>query len=126
MSAGRGLREASFRRRAERRGRLAESLAAWLLRLKGFAILARRWSSPVGEIDIVARRGDLLVFVEVKRRSELASALEALRAPQGRRIAAAAAVFLAARPDLARLACRFDVVAVGGPWPVHLPDAWRP
>jgi putative endonuclease len=57
------------RRRAWRRGRLAESMAAFLLRLKGFRILARGYKVPVGEIDIIARRGRLIAFVEVKARA---------------------------------------------------------
>ena len=59
----------------ERAGRFAETLAAWLLRLRGYRILARRYATPVGEIDLVARRGELLVFVEVKRRAGRGDAL---------------------------------------------------
>lgn len=64
--------------RSDRRGRAAERLAAWLLRLKGYRILERRLSTACGEIDLVARRGGVLVFVEVKRRGEPAAALGAL------------------------------------------------
>lgn len=111
---------------AERDGRRGERLAAWLLRLKGFAILERRFATPFGEIDIVARRGDLLVFVEVKRRPDRAAALAALGERQRARIARAAAAYLQARPRLAGLACRFDLIAVGrAGWPVHLTDGWR-
>ena len=114
-------------RSAERRGRAAERLAAALLRLKGFSVLDRRFATPWGEIDIVARRGDLLVFVEVKRRPDRAAALEALSERQRARIARAAELFLRRRPALAHLRCRFDVVAVGGwGWPVHVTNAWRP
>jgi putative endonuclease len=111
---------------ADRHGRSGERLATWLLRLKGFAILERRFATPHGEIDIVARRGDLLVFVEVKRRPDTAAALGALGGRQRARIARAAAAYLQARPRLAGLACRFDLIAVGRVgWPVHLADAWR-
>ena len=117
------------RRRRERElvGRRAETAAALLLRLKGFAILARRFSSPLGEIDLVVRRGQLLVFVEVKRWASAGDALGAVGFRQRERIARAAALFLQRRPQLAGLARRFDVVAVT-PWrlPLHLPDAWRP
>lgn len=108
------------------KGRWAEAGAVWLLRLKGFEILQRRFKSTVGEIDIVARRGDLLVFVEVKLRPASARALEAVGARQRLRIGRAAEHYLKRRPDLAALACRFDVVACV-PWrvPLHLPDAWR-
>ncbi len=112
---------------ADRRGRKAERLAAWLLMLKGYRILARRFASPVGEIDLIARRGDLLLFVEVKRRDSLETAAAALRPAQQRRIGRAAEAFLRDRPELAALRLRFDLVLVTpGRLPRHLPDAWRP
>ncbi|MCX8099964.1 MAG: YraN family protein [Geminicoccaceae bacterium] len=111
---------------AAREGRRGERRAAWLLRLKGFRILARRHLTAAGEIDLVARRGDLLVFVEVKTRASRAEALASLGPVQRARIARAAAAFLQSRPALAGLACRFDLVAVGARgWPVHIADAWR-
>lgn len=114
------------RQRRERQGRLAERLAELLLRLKGYRVQARRYSSPVGEIDLVARRGDLLIFVEVKRRPAVAMALEAVRPRQQARIARAARHFLQQRPGLAGCLCRFDVVAVvPWRWPVHREDVWR-
>lgn len=110
---------------AAARGRRAESLAAWMLRLKGFSILARRLRLPAGEIDIVARRGRLLIFVEVKARADVAAAAESLRRRQRARIARAARAFMAARPAFADHAARFDAVLVGGLLPRHVPDAWR-
>lgn len=114
------------RRGHERAGRLAEAVAAWSLRLRGYRILARRYATPVGEIDLIARRGDLLVFVEVKHRAGPGTALEALRPRQQRRIARAAAFFLRDRPQLAGCALRFDLLATA-PWrlPRHVPDVWR-
>lgn len=110
----------------DRTGRTAESAAAWLLRLKGFRILERRFATPVGEIDLVACRGDLLLFVEVKRRGELAAASEAILPRQRQRIARAAEIFLQRRPAARTMRCRFDVVAVAPwRWPVHIADAWR-
>lgn len=119
-------RDAAVRRRRERAGRLAESVCAWHLRLRGYAVLARRFRVPTGEIDIVARRGGAVVFVEVKLRRTRADALESLGPRQRRRIAAAAEVFLASRPRLSGLDARFDVMLVV-PWrlPVHVADAWR-
>lgn len=115
------------RRRRLRRGRTGELLAAWWLRLHGYRILARRMSTPVGEIDILARRGRALAVVEVKRRAEAEGALAALGPAQRRRIERAAAWIVQHRPELAGLELRFDVVAVGGGRPpLHLPDAWRP
>ena len=122
---------ASRGRAAFRRGHGAEGLAAWWLRLKGYRILARNWRSAAGEIDLIARRGATLVIVEVKQRGDLVQAADALQARQRRRLARAAAAYLAARPDLAGLDLRFDVV-VFGRWlglrgrPIHLKDAWRP
>ena len=114
------------RRRREAAGRAAEAVAATLLRLKGFRILARRFRSPVGEIDIVARRGRLVAFVEVKVRGDLATAGESVGARQQWRIARAAATFLQKRPELQQLDQRFDVILLA-PWrlPLHISGAWR-
>ena len=71
------------RRKAERRGRRAELIAAWYLRLKLYRVLARRYRTPVGEIDLIVRRGRTIVFVEVKHRPSEAEALEAVP-PAGR------------------------------------------
>jgi putative endonuclease len=107
-------------------GRFAETRCALGLRLKGYRILARRHRSRVGEIDIIARRGRTLAFVEVKARQSLGEALESLTARQRARIRNAAALYLAARPHLADLDARFDVMLVAGwRWPRHLIDAWR-
>jgi putative endonuclease len=114
------------RRRAERRGRWAESLCLWSLRLRGYRILARDYRVAVGEIDIVARRGGTLAAIEVKARGDHASAVEAVTPRQRRRIIRAAAFFLSGRPGLARLTIRFDVMLVlPGRLPLHLRDAWR-
>ena len=78
------------RRRAERGGRRAETIAAWWLRLKGWSILARRVRTPLGEIDLVARRGRTIAFVEVKARATRAEAEHALDEWRLRRVLAAA------------------------------------
>jgi putative endonuclease len=114
------------RRRAWRWGRLAESAAALLLRLKGFRILARGYKVPVGEIDIVARRGRLVLFVEVKARPSADAANEALNPRQRRRIERAAGWFLAQHPDIGACDLRYDLMLVTPwRWPVHIGDAWR-
>jgi putative endonuclease len=100
-------------------------LAAWRLRLAGWRILARNLRLPQGEIDIVARRGAVVAFVEVKTRAEVAIAVEAVTARQRWRIRRAAAAFLARRPELAGLVFRFDAILVVGLWPRHVPDAWQ-
>jgi putative endonuclease len=113
------------RRAAFRRGLSAESRATLLLLLKGYRILARRWQSPVGEIDIVARRRRVLVFVEVKARARLDAAAEAVTERQRRRIAAAAEAWLAAHPRQAYAEIRFDAVLVmPRRWPRHLVAAF--
>ncbi len=113
------------KRRAWRVGHPAETLCAWHLRLRGYRILARGFRVPVGEIDIVARRGRTLAMIEVKARDTFAAAADALGPRQQRRIVRAAA-FLKARPGCAGLDVRFDMMVVL-PWrlPVHLTDAWR-
>ena len=113
------------RRKSERAGRQAEKIAAWLLRFEGYRIIAERYASPVGEIDLIAARGSLLVFVEVKRRRSREAALSSLGPTQQRRIARAAEAFLAENPPLRAHECRFDVIAIGGFWPHHVEDAWR-
>jgi putative endonuclease len=119
-------RERSARHRAQRRGELAEFLCRWHLRLRGWRIVAAGWRCPSGEIDILARRGRVLAIIEVKSRRDLASAAASVLPRQRRRIARAASAFLSARPDLAELTLRFDVMLVAPPrLPRHLPDAWR-
>jgi len=115
------------RRRARKRGLTAEALCLALLRLKGYRVLARDLKTPVGELDIVARRGAVLAGVEVKRRKTSAEAAEAIGPGQRLRIARAAWHFLAGKPALAALSVRFDAMLVT-PWrlPRHLRDAWRP
>ena len=118
------------RHAAQRRGATAETVAALYLRLKGFRILARGAKSGrgsgAGEVDLVARRGNLVIFVEVKHRATADQALESLRPSQRRRIERGAAVFLARHPALGQCGIRFDMVLVTPwRWPRHIPDAWR-
>jgi len=114
------------RRAAFRFGLSAEARAAVLLLLKGFRIVARRWRGPIGEIDIVARRGRLLAFVEVKARDTLDDAAEAVGPEQQRRIALAAAAWLASHPQDRERDIRFDVVLIAPRhWPRHLRAAFE-
>lgn len=121
-----GKREPKPERQAAFRvGISAESRAAAFLIAKGFRILARRWRSPLGEIDIVARRRRLLVFAEVKARSTIDEAVESVNVRQRRRIAAAAEIWLAANPDESIHDIRFDVIlVVPGKLPQHIPAAF--
>jgi putative endonuclease len=105
---------------AEKRGRRAERAATWFLRLKGYRLLASRFKTPVGEIDLVMRRGRTIVFVEVKERPDEAAGLDAVTAKARRRIARAADYWLAGHPDAAGFDLRFDiVVASPGRLPRH-------
>jgi putative endonuclease len=111
---------------AARRGRRAETLAAWRLRLAGWRIVARDLRVPGAQVDIVARRGRVLAFVEVKARADAGTAAESLHPAQAARIARAAEIFLAARPQFAAFEVRFDMVLVAPRrWPRHLQGAWR-
>ncbi len=97
---------------AFRVGLSAESRAAALLIAKGYRVVARRFRTPVGEIDIVARRGNVLIFVEVKARARLDDAAEAVTDRGKRRIVAAAEAWLSQHPDDAMRNIRFDAVLV--------------
>jgi putative endonuclease len=114
------------RRAAYRRGHTGESIAAWRLRLVGYRILARRYRTKMGEIDLVARRGGTVAFIEVKHRSDLAAGLEAVTPQSQLRIRRSAELFIRRHPALAELALRFDVIVITPwAWPRHIADAWR-
>ena len=113
------------REAAEKRGRGAETLACWYLRLKGWRILARRARVPGGEVDIVARRGRTLAFVEVKARATSESAAHSLDAWRLRRVVVAAER-LAPRYLRPADELRIDAMfIVPGKLPQHLPNVWQ-
>ena len=117
------MREA--RVRAYRRGVLAETFAALLLRLKGHRIVARRYKTPVGEIDLVALKGRRLAFVEVKRRRTAEDAAWTLPAKQRRRIVRAAQYWLSAHPSFNGHDISFDVVLTSRlAWPRYIENAF--
>lgn len=112
---------------AERAGHWGEAAAALCLITKGYTPLARRVRLPNGEIDLIMRRQRLIAFVEVKLRADRDAALGAVSLSGWTRIAAAAALWMAHRPQYDRFDWRYDLVAVTPwRWPDHLPDAWRP
>ncbi|MBZ0139897.1 MAG: YraN family protein [Pseudorhodoplanes sp.] len=116
---------APARQVAFRLGLTAENRAAAVLVAKGYRIISRRWRSAAGEIDIVARRGNVLVFIEVKARAAFDAAAYAVTARQQRRIAAAAAAWLAVNTDDAGCDIRFDVILVAPRrWPRHIEAAF--
>jgi len=114
-------------RAAFHRGHGAERRAAWWLRLKGYRVLAINWRSIAGEVDLIAKRGAMLAFIEVKQRIDSDTATLSLAPAQRARLARAASLFMAQRPELADLTLRFDLMAFGRLGrPVHMKDAWRP
>ena len=97
---------------AFRTGLSAESRAAAYLMAKGYRILARRFRTPHGEIDLVARRRNLLAFVEVKARATLDEAAFAVTPRQQLRIINAAQAWLVAHPEHAEFELRFDAILI--------------
>jgi putative endonuclease len=121
-----GRRDSNDRRAAFHRGRRGEWLALWWLRARGYRILAQDYRSPVGEIDVVARRGRTLAIIEVKSRDTLDAAVESISPRQRGRIIAAARLYLGHHPRHAVCSVRFDVMLVApGRWPRHLVNAWQ-
>lgn len=113
------------RRRAERQGHRAEILAMAALMLKGYRLLARRFRTPLGEVDLIMRRGCVTAFIEVKNRFSGEAAIAALSARQRRRIVAAARLWMSRDPKCLKGDCRFDIVTVAPyHWPRHLPNAF--
>lgn len=112
------------RRVAESRGRDGEARAAWFLRAKGWRILAQRVRTPAGEVDLVARKGRLIAFVEVKTRASAAELDFAIDEYRLARVAAAAEI-LAARFATDGEDIRVDVVLIAPRcWPRHIENAW--
>ena len=114
---------------AEVSGRIAEAIAAFVLRLSCYRILARRWRCSAGELDIVARRGSTLAFVEVKYRHRQTQ-WYGLAQKQKKRITRATALFVSNRQISRRFECRFDVIplqtdpAAWPKWWLHIKNAW--
>jgi putative endonuclease len=110
---------------AHRGGHRGEALAALLLQLKLYRIVARRYKTPVGEIDLIAERFGTTVFVEVKSRADSSGEAEALEAVNTTRITSAAQYWLAKHPAKAETTCRFDVIFLAPHrWPRHVVNAF--
>lgn len=125
MPPSRGKPRNSARLGAELFGRRGETLAAWYLRLKGYRIVATRVKTPVGEIDLVARRFGLTAFIEVKARQSRAEEATALAAVNTSRISRAAQYYVARYPALAETPLRFDVIFLAPmAWPRHVKGAF--
>ncbi|MFO0994821.1 MAG: YraN family protein [Hyphomicrobiales bacterium] len=114
------------RQRAERHGHWAEAMAIAALSLKGYRLLARRFKTPHGEIDLIMRRGRATIFVEVKQRGDLDAALISVSPAQMRRISAASRFWVARDPRALQGDCRFDIVGVSPyRWPRHITNAFE-
>lgn len=118
-------RPGNKRQKANLYGQRSEALAALLLQAKLYRIRERRYKTPGGEIDLIAERGNTIIFVEVKSRLSAASAGEALAAVNAARIVRAAEHWLSRHPREAEKSCRFDVIFLApGRWPRHLISAF--
>ncbi|PWB79106.1 MAG: YraN family protein [Methylocystaceae bacterium] len=116
--------ESAARRARHLGGRRAEALAALWLACKFYKIVARRYRVRGGEIDIIARRGRTVVFVEVKARASLEEAMTAITEEKRRRVSRAASRWLAANPWAASHVLRADAVFVApGRLPLHMEAA---
>ncbi len=115
-----------LRRLREQQGRRAENAAALWLQLKGYRILARRVRTPACEINLIAGRKNMIVFVELKSRAAQDKAFESVTPDLRRRIEAAARIWVSGRPKLQTRLWRFDIVLLApGRLPRHMRDAWR-
>lgn len=108
-----------------RQGLRSETLAAWFLRLKGYRILAMRFKTRVGEVDIIARRGKQIVFAEVKWRQSRTGALEAIVDENRQRVRRAAELYLQKHPRYTGFDIRFDALVFSPRrWPLHIKGAF--
>jgi len=113
------------REKAEKRGHFAELVALMYLRLKGYRLLAQRFKTPQGEVDLIMRRRDVTAFIEVKARGTRDQGVEAVTTTQSRRISAAARFWMARDKKSNQNFCRFDIVVVS-PYllPQHIENAF--
>ena len=113
------------RQRAERKGHYAEWAAAALLSLKGYRLLKHRYKSPAGEIDLIAIKGGTVIFLEVKARKTIDTAIEAVTPRTQKRICAAASMFFSRLAHFAQAGVRYDIIAIAGWRHKHIRGAWH-
>lgn len=119
------------KKQAYRAGLWAEWLAALYLFIHGYRILETRYKTKIGEIDLIVRRGNRIIFVEVKTRRTLEEARLSISAQARKRIKKTAALYLATHPCYQSFDCRFDMIGIilrGGFFPIkieHLDNAWH-
>ncbi|MDR2157788.1 MAG: YraN family protein [Holosporaceae bacterium] len=105
----------------EKKGRLGEFIAALLLKIKGYKILARRYKTPCGEIDIIAQKDNIIAFIEVKSRKTIEKCHNAVAQKQLKRIQRASEIFLERHRNLCQNFRRYDVVLVADwKFPTHI------
>jgi len=119
------------KRKAYRLGHFAETFAVIMLMLKGYSIKERRYKTSVGEIDVIASRGKLTIFCEVKARKDYITAVESLSARQKERISRAAEYYMShlksnhKNNKIENEIYRCDMILViPWRWPVHIENAW--
>lgn len=124
MKIGLFIMDNACRRRAWEKGLFAEALAGLFLRIKGYRILAKRYKSSLGEIDLIIQKSSVIAFVEVKYRRSWDAALEAVQSKQQARIKRSAQIFLSKKPEK-NYQARFDVFLVKPfAFPVHMKNAF--
>ncbi len=108
-----------------KKGIWAEWMAAFFLSLKGYQVLERRYRGKTGEIDLIARRKNTIVFIEVKARNSLKEGLEAVQKKAQTRITRTASIYLQKKPRFKNYDCRFDVIVIRfGFLPCHYKNCW--
>jgi len=113
------------RKNREKLGRRAERIAAIYLQAKGYKILERRFKTRQGEIDIIALKHDILVFVEVKARADLTKARDSISYHAQQRIMRAASSFVGRKTEYQKMGQRFDAIFLLGGFRIkHEPDFW--
>lgn len=117
--------EENHRRKAHLKGQLAEYLAVIYLTFKGYRIAHLRYKTKLGEIDIIARKGDLAIFVEVKARKNIQTGVDAVSYPSQTRIKNASDLWLAKQKNPHLISQRYDIIVIA-PWqrPIHFLDAF--
>lgn len=107
-------------------GLRAEFRAKIFLRLKGYSILSQRYKTPIGEIDLIAKRGKVIAFIEVKARDTMERALECISLTQQKRITRAALYYLNSFVKYEKFTLRFDVICIDQTFmPKHLENVWQ-
>lgn len=113
------------RKRAQQWGHVSEWIAVISLILKGYRILKMRYKTKLGEVDIIARKGDLIIMVEVKARRTIQEAFDAVTSTSQRRIESAGDLWLASQKNAHLLSVRYDIIAVRPwKWPTQYENAF--